>query len=58
MDAIVAENISKVFRLHENQADSIKERIIRLGRTRHRDFQALQPLDLTVSTGETRQPGA
>ena len=53
MDAIVAENISKVFRLHENQADSIKERIIRLGRTRHRDFQALQPLDLTVSTGET-----
>ncbi len=53
MDAIVAENISKVFRLHENQADSIKERIIRMGRSRHRDFQALQPLDLTVATGET-----
>ena len=53
MEAIVAENISKVFRLHENPADSIKERIIRLGRSRHRDFHALQPLDLTVSTGET-----
>ena len=53
MDAIVAENISKVFRLHERQADSIKERIIRLGRSEHRDFEALKPLDLTVSTGET-----
>ncbi|MEI7547266.1 MAG: 5-formyltetrahydrofolate cyclo-ligase, partial [Actinomycetota bacterium] len=53
MDAIVAENISKVFRLHENQASSIKERLIHLGRSHHRDFQALQPMDLTIGTGET-----
>ena len=51
MDAIVAENISKVFRLHENQASSIKERLIHLGRSHHRDFQALQPMDLTIGTG-------
>lgn len=53
MDAIVAENISKKFRLHDSPADSIKERIIRLGRASHREFHALQPLDLSVSTGET-----
>ena len=53
MDAIVATQISKVFRLTENPSQSVKERLIRLGRTRHRNFTALEKLDLTVSTGET-----
>ena len=53
MDAIVADNISKVFRLHEDPSQSIKERIVRMGRSRYRDFVALEPLDLTISQGST-----
>ena len=53
MDAIVADNISQIFHLNEDPAHSIKERILRFGRTRHRDFVALQPLDLTIEQGTT-----
>ncbi len=53
MDAIVADNISKVFHLNEDPAHSIKERILRFGRTQHRDFIALQPLDLSIESGTT-----
>lgn len=53
MDAIVADNISKVFHLNEDPAHSIKERILRFGRTHHRDFVALQPMDLTIESGTT-----
>ena len=53
MDAIVATNVSKVFRLNDDPAASIKERMLRFGRSHYRDFVALQPMDLTVSTGQT-----
>ncbi|HUC32031.1 MAG TPA: ABC transporter ATP-binding protein, partial [Ilumatobacteraceae bacterium] len=53
MEAIVATDISKVFKLHVNPASSMKERMVRMGRTKTREFTALQPLDLTVGTGET-----
>jgi ABC-2 type transport system ATP-binding protein len=53
MDAIVADNISKIFRLHEDPSQSIKERIVRMGRSRYRDFVALETLDLTITQGST-----
>jgi len=53
MDAIIADNISKVFRLNLDPAASIKERMLRFGRSQHRDFVALQPMDLTIGTGQT-----
>lgn len=53
MDAIVASGISKVFRLHDDRADSIKQQLLRMGRSKYRDFTALQPLDLTIPQGQT-----
>ena len=53
MDAIIASGISKVFRLHDDRADSIKQQLLRMGRSRYRDFTALQPLDLTIPRGQT-----
>ena len=53
MDAIVADDISKVFRLNDDPSHSIKERLLRFGRTKHRDFVALQPLSLAVEQGTT-----
>lgn len=53
MEAIVAEGISKVFKLHVNPSQSMKERLVRLGRSQTREFIALQHMDLTVQSGET-----
>ncbi|CAB4362671.1 unannotated protein [freshwater metagenome] len=53
MDAIVASGVSKVFRLHTAQADSLKDRVIHLGRSKRRDFTALHELDLTIPQGQT-----
>ena len=53
MDAVVANNISKVFRLHEDRPASIKEHLLKFGRNPKRDFQALHPFDLTVPSGQT-----
>lgn len=53
MDAIIADGISKVFRLHDDRADSIKQQILRMGRSKYRDFTALQPLDLSIPSGQT-----
>jgi ABC-2 type transport system ATP-binding protein len=52
VEAIIAQDISKVFRLNQTPV-SIKERLLALGRTRHRNFTAIAPMDLTVGTGET-----
>ena len=51
MDAVVATDISKVFHLHENRADSMKERLIHLGRSKKRDFTALEQMSLTIEIG-------
>lgn len=53
MDAITVQGVSKIFKLTDNPAASLKERAIKFGRTKHRTFTALEPLDLTVATGET-----
>ncbi len=53
MAAIVAEGISKKFRLSQSRT-SIKHRIARRGRHgEHQDFWALHPIDVHVEQGET-----
>ena len=53
MDAIIATDISKVFKLQVNNSQSMKERLVRLGRMQTREFVALQHMDLQVASGET-----
>ena len=53
MDAIIATDISKVFKLQVNNSQSMKERLVRLGRMQTREFVALQHMDLRVASGET-----
>ncbi|MDP2290555.1 MAG: ABC transporter ATP-binding protein [Actinomycetota bacterium] len=53
MDAIVVDNISKVFKLHENPVHSVKERMLSMGRSKYREFVALEPMSLSISTGTT-----
>ena len=53
MEAIILDNISKVFKLHENPVHSVKERMLSLGRAKYREFVALEPLSLSISTGTT-----
>ncbi len=53
MDAIVVDNISKVFKLHENPVHSVKERMLNMGRSKYREFVALEPMSLSISTGTT-----
>lgn len=53
MSAILASGISKVFRLHSDRPDSIKQQLLRMGRSKYRDFTALQPLDLDIPAGQT-----
>jgi ABC-2 type transport system ATP-binding protein len=53
--AIEVRGVSKRFRINEDRHTSLKERAIRLGRKKrgHRDFWALQDIDLDVARGET-----
>jgi ABC-2 type transport system ATP-binding protein len=53
MTAIVVENVSKHFRLNTDRAYSVKERVLKLGRTAHENFWALKDINLTVDEGET-----
>jgi ABC-2 type transport system ATP-binding protein len=53
MTAIVVENVSKRFRLNTDRAYSVKERVLKLGRTSHEDFWALKDISLTVEEGQT-----
>lgn len=53
MEAIRVEGVSKTFKLHSDMPQSVKERILRLGRSQTRTFAALKPLDLSIGTGET-----
>ncbi|MFM7871758.1 MAG: ABC transporter ATP-binding protein, partial [Actinomycetota bacterium] len=52
-EAIRVEGVSKVFRMQADAVSSLKERVIRLGRSTSHDFVALERLDLVVPTGET-----
>jgi ABC-2 type transport system ATP-binding protein len=51
--AIVVDNLSKRFRLNTDRAYSVKERVLKLGRTSHEDFWALRDINLTVEDGTT-----
>jgi ABC-2 type transport system ATP-binding protein len=51
--AIEIEGVSKHFRLYREKPDSLKERVIKLGRTPHEEFWALRDIDLHVDRGET-----
>jgi len=53
MEAIRVEGVSKSFRLHSDMPQSVKERLLRLGRSSTRMFNALNVLDLSIGTGET-----
>ncbi len=51
--AIHVDNVSKRFRLYKEKPESLKERIIRLGRNPSEEFWALQDISLDVVEGET-----
>lgn len=51
--AIEIRGVSKHFRLHKDRPQSLKERVIRFGRSEHEEFWALRDVDLEVATGET-----
>lgn len=52
-EAIVATDISKVFRISHDPVRSLKERMVSIGRRAHTDFQALSPMNFTIEQGET-----
>jgi ABC-2 type transport system ATP-binding protein len=53
LTAIVVDNVSKHFRLNTDRAYSVKERVLKLGRTTHENFWALRDISLTVEDGQT-----
>jgi ABC-2 type transport system ATP-binding protein len=50
---ILVEDVSKRFRLHQERATSLKERVLRLRGTRAQDFWALRDVSLDVPEGHT-----
>ena len=53
MIAVSVEHVSKSFRIATDPVNSLKERIVRLGRSGHVEFQALRGVDLTIDQGQT-----
>jgi ABC-type polysaccharide/polyol phosphate transport system ATPase subunit len=51
--AVVAENVSKRFRLYHERNDSLKVALMRRGRAKYEEFWALQDVSLEVPTGTT-----
>jgi ABC-2 type transport system ATP-binding protein len=51
--AIAVDRISKKFRLYHDRPTSVKERLLRLRRSRAEDFWALQEVDFDVPDGQT-----
>jgi ABC-2 type transport system ATP-binding protein len=51
--AVVAENVSKRFRLYHERNDSLKIALMRRGRAKYEEFWALQDVSLEVPTGST-----
>src|SRR5690606_35389672 len=48
---IVAEHISKRFRVYRERPNSLKERVTKLSRDRYEDFWALRDVSVTVPKG-------
>jgi ABC-2 type transport system ATP-binding protein len=53
LEAVVVDGVSKTFRVSRDPVNSLKERILRLGRGGADEFVALDGVDLTISQGET-----
>ncbi len=53
MIAVSVENVSKSFRIATDPVNSLKERIVRLGRGGHIEFQALREVNVQIEQGET-----
>ena len=51
--AIEIRQVSKKFDLGKERFDSLKDRIVHLGRTKSEEFWALQDIDLDIAQGET-----
>ena len=51
--AIEVDGVSKHFKLYREKPDSLKERIVKLGRIPYEEFWALRDIDVHVQTGET-----
>jgi ABC-2 type transport system ATP-binding protein len=51
--AIEIDDVSKHFKLYREKPDSLKERIVKLGRIPYEEFWALRDIDIDVKTGET-----
>ncbi len=51
--AVVAENVSKRFRLYHERNDSLKVTLMRRGRAKYEEFWALNDVSLEVPTGTT-----
>lgn len=52
-DAIVVDDVSKIFRMSNDPVLSMKERLVRIGRRKFTDFAALSPMSFSVPVGET-----
>lgn len=53
MIAVSVENVSKSFRISTDPVNSLKERIVRLGRSSHVEFHALRDVELSIDQGQT-----
>ena len=51
--AVEISDVSKRFRLYKEKYNSLKERMIHLGRIPYEEFWALRDIDLTIEHGET-----
>jgi ABC-2 type transport system ATP-binding protein len=51
--AVEVEQVSKHFKLYHEKPDSLKERVIKLGRLPYEEFWALRDVSLDVQPGET-----
>lgn len=51
--AVSVEDVSKRFRLYHDRGTSLKERIVKRGKTRYEDLWALQNVSFEVGEGET-----
>src|SRR4051794_12254555 len=51
--AITVDHVAKSFRLYNERNQSVKAAIMRRGRARYENFQALDDVSLTVDAGET-----
>jgi ABC-2 type transport system ATP-binding protein len=52
-EAIIVEDVSKVFRISTTPVTSLKERLLGMGRNHYQEFPALHDVSFTIEQGET-----